>query len=191
LRKRSWKRLSRRDILRAPMFSFVDEKWRTPGGRKTSYYILNTPDWVNVIALDGRKQVVMIREYRCGVARRVLELPGGCTEARDRGPLGAAKRELLEETGFTARKWQYLGFINPNPAFQNNRNHTFLALGAHPSAPQSLDEGEEISVVRIPLRRISGLIKTGKLTHALVICAFHLFFSSREGRKMLGKDTAG
>ena len=83
---------------------------------------------------------------------------------------------LLEETGCRAETWVDLGYVHPNPAIQDNRCHTFLALGVTEAGPQSLDEKEDITVVRRPLAEIPALIREGEITHALVVAAFWRFF---------------
>ncbi len=93
---------------------------------------------MNVIALTDREDVVLIRQYRHGIGEVTLEIPGGLMDADE--PLAAAKRELLEETGYRAEEWIDLGYVHPNPAIQNNRCYTFLALGAKLAGAQSLDE---------------------------------------------------
>src|SRR5262249_34587526 len=73
-------------------------------GVEGRYVVLECPDWVNVIALTDDRQVVLIRQYRHGVDRVVLEIPSGIVE-RDEEPLAAAQRELAEETGYTSERW--------------------------------------------------------------------------------------
>ena len=144
-------------------------------GEEYDFIILESAPWVNVIALTDREEVVLIRQYRHGTQEVTLEIPGGLAEAADE-PLAAGKRELLEETGYRGEEWIDLGYIHPNPAIQNNRCHTFLALGAKPAGAQSLDDKEDIAVVLKPLAEIPRLIREGAITHALVVCAFWRFF---------------
>ncbi len=95
-------------------------------------------------------------------------------------PLTAAKRELLEETGYRAEERIDLGCVHPNPAIQNNRCYTFLALGAKLAGAQSLDDKEDIAVLPEPLAEIPRLIREGVIIHALVVCAsWRLFMEHR------------
>ncbi len=144
-------------------------------GEEHDFIVLESSPWVNVIALTDREEVVLIRQYRHGIQAVTLEIPGGLVEDGD-GPLAAAKRELLEETGYRSEEWIDLGYVHPNPAIQNNRCHTFLALGAKPVGAQSLDDKEDIAVILKPLADIPSLIQEGAITHSLVICAFWRFF---------------
>jgi ADP-ribose pyrophosphatase len=144
-------------------------------GEAHDFIVLESAPWVNVIALTDREEVVLIRQYRHGIGEVTLEIPGGLVEAADELP-AAAKRELLEETGYRGEEWIDLGYVHPNPAIQNNRCHTFLALEAKPAGAQSLDDKEDIAVVLKPLAEIPRLIREGAITHSLVICAFWRFF---------------
>mgnify|MGYP000917003427 CR=1 FL=1 len=139
------------------------------------FVVLESAPWVNVIALTSDRQVILIRQYRHGIRDVTLEIPGGLAEPADT-PLAAAKRELLEETGCRAETWIDLGFVHPNPAIQDNRCHTFLALKVSRSAPQCLDEHEEIEVLARPLEEIPRLIRQGEISHALVVAAFWRYF---------------
>jgi ADP-ribose pyrophosphatase len=147
-------------------------------GRPHPFYVLDCPDWVNVIALTDRSEVVLVRQFRAGTNSLTLEIPGGGVETKDRSALAAARRELREETGQAARTWKRLGVVNPNPAFQSNRCTTFLAEGCRSVGALIPDAGEDLAVELVPRRSIPGLIRRGQITHSLVIAAFH-FFSLR------------
>jgi 8-oxo-dGTP pyrophosphatase MutT (NUDIX family) len=101
-----------------------------------------------------------------------VEIPGGIVDT-GLTPLEAGRKELLEETGYASDHWEYLGFVHPNPAFLNNRCHTFLARNARKTAETALEESEEIEVVLFPFREVKDLIRGGFIRHSLVICAFY------------------
>jgi len=158
------------------IFSLRTDHARSPlTGSEHDFVVLESAPWVNVIPLTRDQEVVLIRQYRHGIREVTLEIPGGLVEAADT-PLAAAKRELLEETGFRGETWIDLGYVHPNPAIQNNRCHTFLALGVTQAGPQALDEKEDIAVFLRPLVEIPRLIREGEITHALVVAAFWRFF---------------
>jgi 8-oxo-dGTP pyrophosphatase MutT (NUDIX family) len=131
------------------------------------------PDWVNVVAVTVDGKAVLVRQFRHGTEETTLEIPGGAVDSSDRSPLAAAKRELREETGYVARRWTRLGVVDPNPAFQTNACTTFLAEGAHLAGDPDPDEGEELEVVLVPVRRLKSLARQGVVRHALVIVAFY------------------
>lgn len=158
------------------IFRLRMDRARSPlTGEEHDFIVMESPPWVNVIALTPSEEVVLIRQYRHGIREVSLEIPGGLVEPDDT-PLSAAKRELLEETGYRGETWIDLGFVHPNPAIQDNRCHTFLTLGATQAGPQSLDEKEDIEVLLRPLAQIPGLIRAGEISHALVVAAFWRFF---------------
>lgn len=142
-------------------------------GRPHDFYVLDCPDWVNVIALTSRNEVVLVRQFRAGTRTVTLEIPGGGVEAHDGSALVAARRELREETGHAAGSWKRIGVVNPNPAFQSNRCTTYLARGCRRVGDLMPDAGEDLAVELVPLRSIPGLIRKGTITHSLVIAAFH------------------
>src|SRR5438132_1011204 len=95
-------------------------------GKSGTYISLEFPDWVNMLAITPLWEVALVRQFRHGLDDIVLEIPSGIVDAGET-ELEAARRELEEETGYVAESWQYLGFVHPNPAYQANRCHTFLA----------------------------------------------------------------
>jgi 8-oxo-dGTP pyrophosphatase MutT (NUDIX family) len=163
------------------------ETWMPPRGKRAAtFWFLDCPEWVNVVALDGRGRVVLIRQPRYGSGKVELEIPGGAVSRRDASPLAAARREFLEETGMKARRWVGLGWTHPNPAFHRNRCHMFLALGARRVAGTNLDFGEEIAVQPTFLRRVPGLIAKGRIRHSLVIVALHAALAHPSLRRLVG-----
>ena len=136
-------------------------------------FVLDQPDWVNVIPLTAENQVVMIEQWRHGTRSVQLETPGGLMEQGER-PLECAHRELLEETGYKAGELTLLGTVHPNPALQSNRQHYVLAKGCHRVAELKLDQAEDIVVRLVPLAEIPTLVRTGQITHGIVIAGFYL-----------------
>lgn len=158
------------------VFSLRTDRARSPRtGEEHDFFILESPPWVNVIPLTPEGEVVLIRQYRHGVREVTLEIPGGLIEPGD-SPEGAARRELREETGYQAREMISLGHVHPNPAIQNNRCYTFLAIDAYPAGDQQLDDKEDIEVILKPLAEIPRLIREGQITHSLVVTAFYRYY---------------
>jgi ADP-ribose pyrophosphatase len=139
------------------------------------FYVIETPDWVNIIPLTADHQVVMVRQYRHGSREVTLEIPGGLVDPGDT-PEGAAARELLEETGYQAEEMVKIGVANPNPAIFNNRCYTFIARNVTKARDPMPDQTEDIEAVLIPLVDIPELIRKGKIDHAIVISAFCHYF---------------
>jgi len=158
------------------VFEVRKDHARSPvSDQEYDFYIIESPDWVNVIPLTPDGEVVCIRQYRHGTEEITLEVPGGVVDPGDGGPAAAAWRELREETGYDAEAMIPLGAVAPNPAIQSNRCHSYLARGAYLDGAQALDGAEEIEVVLVDLDEVPGLITSGRITHALVVVAFYLF----------------
>jgi len=141
-------------------------------GREHDFFVIEAPDWINVVPLTTEGQVIMIEQYRHGTGEATLEIPGGMVDKGEL-PRDAAARELLEETGYQARIISGLGETRPNPAIQNNWLHSFIAEDCvFHEAPQF--EGSEHTAVRlVDLHDVPLLIADGTIDHALVIVAFH------------------
>jgi ADP-ribose pyrophosphatase len=137
------------------------------------FYTLQSNDWVNVLPLTQDRKIVMIRQYRHGSRKVTLEIPGGLVDEADPGE--AAKRELLEETGYVGKSVSLLGYTNPNPAIFDNACYTYLVEGAEKVKEISLDTHEDIEVELVPLTSIPSLLLDGTIDHALVIVAFYFF----------------
>jgi ADP-ribose pyrophosphatase len=142
--------------------------------RAGEFYTLQSNDWVNIVPLTEDRRVVMIKQYRHGSRKVTLEIPGGLVDEAD--PKEAAKRELLEETGYAGSSVSLLGSTNPNPALFDNTCYTYLVEHAEKVKEISLDIHEDIEVELVPLTSVPPLLRDGTINHALVIVAFHFFF---------------
>lgn len=130
------------------------------------YYVLEYPDWVNVIAITEDNQVILVRQYRHAAGEEVLELPGGVMEEGE-SPEQAARRELLEETGYEFDTLDFLSVLYANPATATNKTHCFLATGGKKTSEQNLDCGEEIVIELVSLAELKEIILQNKLGQAL------------------------
>lgn len=137
--------------------------------------VLESVDWVNLVALTVDGQCVMVRQYRFGVGYTTLETPGGMVDAGET-PLAAAQRELEEETGYGGGSWQYLGAVEPNPAVHNHLCHHYLARDVVPRGHQQLGSGEAIRVELMSEAQVVAAVRSGELRHALALSALARVF---------------
>ena len=168
-----WQTLEAGDVVDYKVFGvqqLVRRSTRT--GRPGRYHVLRMPAWINVVALTGDDEVVLVAQYRHGLDTVTLEIPGGVVDAGE-DPAQAAARELREETGYTGGEPQLIGTVHPNPAIQDNAATTWLIEGVRATAEPEPDEGEHIEVLTVPLAEIPALLRAGRITHSLVVAAFH------------------
>ena len=124
--------------------------------------VIEHPDWVDVIALTEDHNIVLVDQFRHAVRQVRTEFPAGTVDG-DESPLEAIRRELREETGYASEEWRLLGTAPVCPAVQNNRIHSFLALGARRVAGQALDEGEAIVAYELPLAEFLARVEAGTI----------------------------
>ncbi len=172
---RPWRDVARRLCLQRRVLTVAEVHRRRRDGVEDDFVILESPEWVNVVALTPRNEVVLIRQWRHGIGEVALEIPGGMVDPGE-SPAQAAVRELSEETGYRAPHWEPLAWVHPNPALFTNRCHTFLARNAVPADAPHPDPHEEIEVLTLPLDELPALVRRGDISHSLVVSALcHLW----------------
>jgi len=163
-----WKVLSREYLAREPWYTVRVDRVQLPNGHVIPQYWINEyRPWVNVVALTERDDVVLIRQYRHGIEKVAYEIPAGTTDPEDKSLEEAARRELLEETGYGGGRWSVLSTLSANPALTNNLTTTFLAEGVTRVAAATPESNEDIRVHLTPLSQVSRLIETGGFVQAL------------------------
>lgn len=145
---------------------FRIDKCLLANGNQLDATIFEFRSWANVIAITKSNDVVLVKQYRHGVKDVLWEIPGGVVEDGE-DPLEGVRRELLEETGYTASEFIQVGRLYPNPALQTNTLYCFLALDAERIVEQNLDDGEEIEVHLLSLDELVPMVQRGEFPHAL------------------------
>ena len=179
---RPWQRLESETVYTCRVFSLRRDRSRSPRtGRDHDFFVLDAGDWVNIVPITPDDRVVLVRQYRHGVGDFTLEIPGGMVDPEDESPLHAARREMLEETGYDCADVVPLGHIHPNPAIQGNRCHSFLARGATRVAQPNFDGTEEAEVELVHVDDLPRLVAEDVISHALVVVAFYWYDLLRRG----------
>jgi 8-oxo-dGTP pyrophosphatase MutT (NUDIX family) len=154
------------------IFQIRHDRYRLEtSGAEHDFVVLDSPDWVNVVPLTPEGQVVLINQYRHGIGRATLEIPGGIVDPQET-PQQAAVRELAEETGYVPDRVRALGRVTPNPAILSNYCYTYLAEGCRPATEPELDPLERIEVLLRPPEEIPELIRREEISNSMVINAF-------------------
>ncbi|MCZ6642241.1 MAG: NUDIX hydrolase [Gammaproteobacteria bacterium] len=138
--------------------------------------VLESVDWVNMVALTEDGRSVMVRQYRFGVGYATLETPGGMVDPGEE-TLAAAQRELREETGYTGGRWRSLGAVEPNPAFHNHLCHHWLAQGVVLTQAPEPSASEVIAVELLDAEEIADAVHTGEIKHALALSVLSRVYS--------------
>ncbi len=169
----TWETVESKQIADCRIFK-VREDSAQSGDKTGKFYIIENPDWVNVIAITKDSEIVLIEQFRHGIGETILEIPGGMVDAGEEAET-AARRELLEETGFAAQEFVFLGKSRPNPAINDNWLYHFAAFNAEKIEDVKFDDHESVVTKLYPLDSIPELIKSGEITHSLVLAAFYYF----------------
>lgn len=173
---RKWKVLESEYLIRRPWLTARRDRAELPDGRiNNEYYVLEYPDWVNIIAVTEDGDIVLERQYRHGLGNTCYELPCGVIEEGET-PLEAAQRELLEETGFAGGQWKEWMTLSPNPATSNNLAHSFLAVGVKKVSGQSLDATEDIEVFLKRPEYVRSLLENNQILQALMAAPLWKYF---------------
>ena len=177
MKARKWRTVGNERVFSTPIFDLHKRRSAHPKRGERDFFVIDPTDWVNIIPLTAKREVIMVRQFRHGISAFTLEIPGGMIDPADKNPAAAGRREMLEECGYDSADIVALGRVHPNPAIQPNFCYSFLARNVKHvgSAHPNLDGSEETEVVVVPLKEIKGLIAEGKITHALVITAFAFF----------------
>jgi 8-oxo-dGTP pyrophosphatase MutT (NUDIX family) len=159
----------------------TDTKVSPRTGHHHDVFIIDTVNWVNVIAVTADEHLVMVEQYRHGSNTVELEIPGGMMDSTDGSPIESGVRELREETGYEGENARLLGRIFPNPAIMSNVCYTVLVENCKYVCPVKFDHGEDLVTKLVPIREIPGMVAAGKIQHSLVVVALSYFDLWRKG----------
>lgn len=173
--------LIRKNVVhRGRMVDFCSDEIRLPNGKKATREYMDHPGAVGVIPFLDKDTVVLVRQYRYPVGEITLELPAGKLD-KGEDARACVRRELREETGYTARKITPLLNYWPTPAFANEVLHLFTATELTPGA-LDCDEDEFLEVVRVPFKKALALVRSGKIRDSKTVIGLLACAVSRMGK---------
>ncbi len=152
-------------------------------GKEHDFFVLETVNWVNIIAVTPDQQLVMVRQFRVGSNTVELEIPGGMMDPHETDPVATAVRELREETGYEGENARLLGTIWSNPAILSNRTYTVLIENCRLKHAVDFDGGEDLVTELIPVAEIPKLVAEEKIGHNLVVVALYYLELWQRGLK--------
>jgi ADP-ribose pyrophosphatase len=165
---KEWQQISSQYLVQESWFKLRrDEVLKSNNQIMPAYYVLEYTNWATVFPITNKGEVVLVKQYRYGTGEWSLEVPGGIMDAHETNPLEAAKRELLEETGYSCANIVQTAVVAPNPATANNYMYCYLATGCTLTHTQHFDEHEELEVVLVSITELKELLRSNKIVQAL------------------------
>lgn len=180
---KKWKTLSSEYLIRRPWLTARKDKVQLPTGAIIDeYYVLEYPDWINVIAITPDDNFVFVRQYRYALGKTVNEICAGVCEEGE-SPLETAQRELLEETGFGGGTWEAWMTISANPSTMTNKTHCFIARGVTRQTGQHLDKGEDIEIRLFTRDEVMAMLMNGEIWQSLMAAPLWKLFATEKSRE--------
>lgn len=172
-----WKTLQSEYLIKRPWLTARRDTVQLPNGKVyDEYYVLEYPTWVNVIAETKDGSLILERQYRHATGIISTEICAGVVEEGET-PLEAAKRELMEETGFGGGEWTEIMKICPNPGTMTNYCHCFLARGVEKQNEQNLDSTEDIEVFLAEKKEVLTMLRQNVFKQAMMIAPLWKYFT--------------
>lgn len=174
-----WQVLERRRLVQSTFLKVWEDHVRLRNGAEIDdFCVIEAPDWAAVLCVTPRREVVLVRQYRHGIGGDSVELPAGALEP-DEAPLVGAKRELLEETGYTSDDWQPILTASVDPSRQTARAHFYCAMSAEPTTAPRLDASEELETLLVSKSELMRLVDAGRVAHGVHLAA--ILMAARRG----------
>jgi ADP-ribose pyrophosphatase len=170
-----WPKISSKPLGDFRIFSVRSVTKRSPRtGLDHEFFVIDSVNWVNVIALTPNRQMVLVEQYRQATDTVELEIPGGMIDPADNSPEAAGGRELREETGYVGEQPRVIGRVFPNPAIMSNTCFTVLVENCRITTATHFDATEDLVTKLVSLDEVPTLVASGKIRHCLVVAAlFH------------------
>jgi len=171
-----WELLSSTYVYKDRWFIARADSCRLPDGRVIEpYYVLEMPNWCNVVVVTEDEKIVFVKQYRHAITTTTIELPGGVID-KGETPEQAAIREVREETGFQVDEVEFMYKVAPNPATNSNTAYFFLGRNAKPVHALNFDPFEDIDVLIYSKEEVKQLLADNGMQHGVQIGALYEAF---------------
>ena len=162
--------VSSREVYQCSLFRVTEEEAKDPGGFDIKRSIVRHKGSAVMMAVDEKKRILLVRQFRLPAAKNLWELPAGKLDEGEK-PLQAARRELKEETGYKAKNWKRLAGFWPSPGYVGEHMTIYLATGLTAGEPQPMED-ERIECRWFTRQELDGMIRDGKIEDGKTIIGF-------------------
>ena len=159
--------ISSERVFEGTVFEVHRERVKLPHGPTTTVDVIRHSASAVILPVPEPGHVILVRQYRHGLGRVGIELPAGVVDPGDPSPEAAARRELVEETGYGGGAWGPLCVASANPGTHSNLTYSFLAVGVEQVAPPAPEATEDIQVFTASVDEVARLVETGQVVQAL------------------------
>jgi ADP-ribose pyrophosphatase len=166
-----------KELFQGRIIRLVERKLVLPNGRRTTFHIVEHPGAVAIVPVHANGDVVLLRQFRPTIGMEIYEIPAGTIE-KGEGPLATAKREIVEETGFKAKRWDKIADFYTAPGFCDERMHVYVARDLTPAKADG-DDDEILRPVRMTIDAALKLIRTRRIRDAKTIAGLMLYHGRR------------
>lgn len=167
-----WKKTGCKIVFDNQRVKIREDSWITPKNRETRFTVIDRCPIVAILAITNDQKILTVRQYRPAIEQMTLDIPGGGIHYQEHeSPLQAAKRELLEETGYTSENWEELLEYFPDSGRSNQKKYLYLARDIIKTKKQSLDSEEFIEIKLIPVKKLWELFRTKRIEEPTMILA--------------------
>ena len=166
-----------KELFQGRIIRLVERKLLLPNGRRTTYHIVQHPGAVAIVPVHANGDVILLKQFRPSIGIEIYEIPAGTIE-KGETPLATAKREIIEETGFKAKRWTKIADFYTAPGFCDERMHVYLARDLTP-AQADADVDEILKPVRMSIDTALKLIRTQHIRDAKTIAGLMIYHGRR------------